>query len=1139
MKRCPSLPSTLLLPLATLALACGRVPLQSPPDAGSSGGGSTGGTSTGGSTGGSSTGGTGGAIALAVTPPVATASVGTQVSFTATATFADQHTQDVTAQATWTSSAPAVATVGAGVATAVSAGQATISAAYGGQRAQASLTVPAAPIVAIAVTPPAQVTNIGAAAAFTATALLGDGTHQDVTASAIWTSSDPQVASVAGGVALGLSAGSTTLTAAVGKISGGASLTVNGAPLQSIAVTPTDPFLASGATQQMQAIGTYQDGSIADLTGEAAWTSSNPTAVAVAAGGLVTAVAAGTSTVTATVGGVGGGTLVTVNAAPLASIAVTPAATTLVPGGTVQLAATATYQDGTQADVTSAALWSSSSAAVSVSNAVGAQGLATAVAAGPATITAAIGSVSGSAQVTVTGATLQSIAISPASAQTAIGTTLQYAAQGSFSDGSQVNLTAQATWSTGSAAIAIISNAAGSAGLASAVAAGSTTVQATFQGVVGTAKLTVTTGTLQSITLAPADPQLVAGDRLAETATGNYSDGTQANLTAQAVWQSSDSSVATVSNAPGAQGQIFAVAAGSATISATFSSIQGSTPVAVSAPTATSLVVSPASATDAVGQSQSFTATLVFSNFTSQDVTRQASWTSSNSSVATVAKGGPGGGGPPGRATTLAAGSTTITASYQGLSGAAQLTVTSALPVSISVAPIDPALPAGTTQQLSATAIYSDGSSQDVTRQATWLSSDTAAATVNTRGGGGGPGGGGGGPGNGPGLVTAVAPGSAQISASWSGLTGATTVTVTSAVVVSISVSPSSATLVASETVPFGATAIYSDGSSKDITSQATWTSTDAGVAAVSDGRGSKGQVTAISAGSAQIQASYQGVTGGSAVTVSSATVQQILISPSNPSVAAGTPVDFTAQALFSDGSSQGITGQATWTSSDTSVAQVSTAGPTSGHASTFAAGSATVTATWQGVSGSTTLTVTAATLVQIQLTPFAPELYLGFPVQLAATGLYSDNSTQDLTKLATWTSSAPSIAAVDDGGGAKGLVTPAAAGPAVISAAYQGVTGTDQVTVSSATLASIAVTPGTATIAVGATEPYGATGTFSDGSSMDVTTYVTWLSSSDSVAPISNAAGSQGQAKGLAPGSVTITAVKGSVQGTASLTVS
>ena len=68
--------------------------------------------------------------------------------------------------------------------------------------------------------------------------------------------------------------------------------------------------------------------------------------------------------------------------------------------------------------------------------------------------------------------------------------------------------------------------------------------------------------------------------------------------------------------------------------------------------------------------------------------------------------------------------------------------------------------------------------------------------------------------------------------------------------------------------------------------------------------------------------------------------------------------------------------------------------------------------------------------------------------------------------------------------------------------------------------------------------QQFAATGTFSDASTLDVTSYVTWLSSVPGTANVSNAPGSQGQAKGLASGDVTITAVRGTTMGTASLHV-
>ena len=108
-------------------------------------------------------------------------------------------------------------------------------------------------------------------------------------------------------------------------------------------------------------------------------------------------------------------------------------------------------------------------------------------------------------------------------------------------------------------------------------------------------------------------------------------------------------------------------------------------------------------------------------------------------------------------------------------------------------------------------------------------------------------------------------------------------------------------------------------------------------------------------------------------------------------------------------------------------------------------------------------------------------------------------------------------MAAVSDSGGTKGRVTPLAAGNATISASYQSITGNDAVVVSSATLTSIAISPSPGTVPVQGLLQFTATGTFSDASTLDVTNYVTWLSSVPGTANVSNAPGSQGQAKGLA----------------------
>jgi hypothetical protein len=129
-------------------------------------------------------------------------------------------------------------------------------------------------------------------------------------------------------------------------------------------------------------------------------------------------------------------------------------------------------------------------------------------------------------------------------------------------------------------------------------------------------------------------------------------------------------------------------------------------------------------------------------------------------------------------------------------------------------------------------------------------------------------------------------------------------------------------------------------------------------------------------------------------------------------------------------------------------------------------------------------------------------------------------------------------VAAVSDAAGSKGRVSALAAGMATIRAQYMTVAGSTVVTVSAATLTSITVSPAAATVPAGGIASFTASGSFDDGSTLDVTDVVTWTSSDTGVADISNAAGTRGQATGFAMGSVKISAQRGTVIGTAALTV-
>ena len=302
------------------------------------------------------------------------------------------------------------------------------------------------------------------------------------------------------------------------------------------------------------------------------------------------------------------------------------------------------------------------------------------------------------------------------------------------------------------------------------------------------------------------------------------------------------------------------------------------------------------------------------------------------------------------------------------------------------------------------------------------------------------------------GLATTAGLGSTTVSASSGGVTGDTTLTVTDATLVSIEVSPAAPSIANGQTQQFTATGLYTDNSTEDLTAQAIWASSDIAVATISNAAGSNGLATAVALGTPTVYATSGGVTGETTLTVTDATLVSIEVSPAAPSIANGQTQQFTATGLYTDNSTEDLTTQVTWASSDGAVATVSNAPGSNGLATTAGLGSTTVSASSGGVSGETTLTVTDATLVSIEVSPAAPSVTNGLTQQFTATGLYTDNSTPDLTTQVTWASSDSAVATVSNAAGSNGLATTADVGITTVSAASGGVSGETTLTVTDAT---------------------------------------------------------------------------------------
>ncbi|HEV8523176.1 MAG TPA: Ig-like domain-containing protein [Terriglobales bacterium] len=162
-------------------------------------------------------------------------------------------------------------------------------------------------LVSISVSPASDTIEVAETQPFTATGTLAGGGTRDVTDTATWTSSNTAIATInTAGVAVGVSPGSTNITASQGGVSATVGLTVDQPALSSISITPTNPtpLDASNPTQQFTADGTFSDSSTRNITNAVTWNSSNTNVATISSSGLATRVAAGTTNITATLGSV-------------------------------------------------------------------------------------------------------------------------------------------------------------------------------------------------------------------------------------------------------------------------------------------------------------------------------------------------------------------------------------------------------------------------------------------------------------------------------------------------------------------------------------------------------------------------------------------------------------------------------------------------------------------------------------------------------------------------------------------------------------------------------------------------------------------------------------------------------------------
>jgi uncharacterized protein YjdB len=824
----------------------------------------------------------------------------------------------------------------------------------------------------IVLSPSADTIQIGDTITITAQPQSGNGSPVSA-GTLFWSSSAPGVATVTqSGQVTALDSGTTTIAASVSGVSGQATVVVVSKRVASVTVAP--PSASLFINQSVQLSTTVKDSAGTVLTGRTmAWTSSNTAAATVDQSGFVLAIAVGSTTITATTGGVSGTSTITVSNVPVASITITPASPTVIVGQTTQL--TATAKDASGNVLTGRAInWTSASTTIATIGAT--SGLATGVAAGTSSITASSGTVtSPPVTLTVSNPPASSVVISPSVANILIGGTVQLTATVTDANGNPIT-GAVVTYTSGNTAVATVTT----GGLVTGVAPGTAVITGKSGAASGAMAVNVSLVPVRTITITPSPDTVLSGNTVQLTATAFDSAGNV--LTGRTfTWTSGNTSDATVS----ATGLVTTTSSTSITtdrsvsIFATSGSAQGVASVVVRPIGVASVTVSPAADTVVQGATKQLTATVVDS--LGRTVTRTITWATANPSIASVSGSGLVTGGAD-------TGTTTITATTSGVSGTNSTYVTQTQTTGVSVT----LAPANDTLIIAASGGQATATTTPAGRTVSWSSSNTAVATINASSG----------------AITGVGYGQTTITGTSGSASGSAVLTV---VVNAVAITPNPVNVQVNAVQATTTTATDANGNPVNgITF--TW-ATGSNTIATVDG---SGNVTGKSVGSTTLTATGGGRTSPAIpVNVTQAPPASVTLAPLVDTIFGTAPNNtVTLTPTVRDASNNVLTGvPLTWTSSAASASV--TNGVVTGTG-TPPAGPLTITATTSNNVAGTATVVIVGHVGNIILSPPA-----GAGTTLSASSTGNPNSTTvsatvtdtygnvvTSSEMVTWTSSDP-----------------------------------------------------------------------------------------------------------------------------------
>ncbi|EHK2924943.1 Ig-like domain-containing protein [Vibrio parahaemolyticus] len=664
---------------------------------------------------------------------------GQRQGFVATGTY-DDGTQELISNAVlWDSDTPTVASINTqGVARGLSVGTTNISASIetlDGRTLNSNeieLTVTEAELMRFWLTPANQELPLGVTGTITATGLYTDGTTAPISDEVTWSMTPTGIATIDTSVVgtahpaadvhtdnMGTTSVSATTTDGLAS-QNQATIVVKEKAISSVQLTPAKiNNLPKGRKKQMTAVVNYTDLSTLDVTldSDTIWETDDTSIAAFStpsAPGKVTGVELGTTTATVTYGGVvSNEAQITVTDPVVKNIQVTPANVSIPKGTDTFLDALATYTDGTQRHISSEATWSVGNTHVGTIT----EGTLYGAGEGTTTATAELdGKISNDVAIEVTEAIVDKVEITttPDPLELPAGLSQPLAALATYSDGSTLDVTSTAAWSTADASVATITSPGGVVTAGVGASGQSTTATVEWDTQHDSIELNVTDAIITNIDVTPPNQTIPIATTLDYTAMATYSDGNTIDITSSTdtAWSTSEPSIATI----GATGVLSADAIGGPIkVRANNGGITGETEVTVVDALLESIDVTPATMTLEIGDIRNLTATGNYSNGSTETITDIVNWTDQNTSIATVDSGTTNGG----KVTAIAPGTTSTVARLDTISSnPAQITVKAPpTPVGITASPVRQTIGSDGSCDMIVYLKYSDGSTQSINQR--------------------------------------------------------------------------------------------------------------------------------------------------------------------------------------------------------------------------------------------------------------------------------------------------------------------------------------------------------------------------------------------------------------------------------------